>query len=120
MNGTLNSLILRIFSYADIFPTIIKPKGDILKLISKLRPVNADKELIRIGPARDGGYLVPDDLEGIEACFSPGAGKISGFEKECAERGMNVYLADKSDNRPIESHHLFDFTKKRRGIQKRL
>lgn len=118
MNRTLKSLILKIFSYADIFPTIITPEEDIRNLISDLRPVVTDKDLIRIGPDGDGGYLVPDDLEGIEACFSPGVGEISGFEKECAERGMNVYLADGSVNRPAESHDLFAFTRKNVGAFK--
>ena len=30
-----------------------------------------------IGGAGDGGYLVPDDLDGIEYCFSPGVNLIS-------------------------------------------
>lgn len=38
------------------------------------------KDLIRLGPNGDGGYLVPDDLTGIEACFSPGVCATSEFE----------------------------------------
>ena len=40
-------------------------------LIEEIRPDTTDKPLIRLGSEADGGYLVPDDLEGIVACFSP-------------------------------------------------
>lgn len=81
-------------------------------IIPKLYPVSTDVHLIRLGPNGDGGYLIPDDLNGISACFSPGVSAVSGFEKDCADRGMNVYLADASVDAPTESHHLFEFSKK--------
>ena len=56
--------------------------------------------------------MLPDDLIGIEACFSPGVSFESGFEKDCAEIGMKVFLADKSVNGPATKHRLFHFTKK--------
>jgi len=46
-----------------------------------LRPYTTDKELIRLGAEKDGGYLIPNDLAGIEACFSPGVGNEFNFEK---------------------------------------
>ncbi|MBN1186151.1 MAG: hypothetical protein JXB49_27980 [Bacteroidales bacterium] len=80
----------------------VKPvsKDKVIALISKLHPYKLNKDLIRIGPEGDGGYLVPDDLEGIKACFSPGVDKISEFELECLNRGMDIYLADKSVDKP--------------------
>lgn len=86
--------------------------AELQALLTKLRPMCTDKELIRLGPVGDGGYLVPDDLVGIEACFSPGVGVLSGFEKECADSGMRIFLADGSVEQPAESHQLFRFTKK--------
>ncbi len=76
------------------------PKENIQALIQKLYPYKIDKELIRLGPDGDGGYLVPNDLENIEACFSPGVDKISDFEADCFKRGMEIFLADKSVDRP--------------------
>jgi hypothetical protein len=82
-------------------------------LITRLSPVVAEgQQLIRLGPKGDGGYLVPDDLTGIAACFSPGVALVSGFEKDCAELGMKVFMADQSMEGPAESHALFHFTKK--------
>jgi hypothetical protein len=69
-------------------------------LIEKLWPLETGLDLIRIGPKGDGGYLLPEDLEGIEACFSPGVDIISEFELECYKRGMQIYLADKSVDNP--------------------
>lgn len=82
-------------------------------LIRNLSPMSDEgQKLIRLGPKGDGGYLIPNDLAGIEACFSPGVSSVSGFEKDCANLGMKVFLADKSVERPAESHKLFHFTKK--------
>lgn len=75
-------------------------KEEITALIQKLHPFKTEKELIRLGPESDGGYLVPDDLEGIEACFSPGVDQVSGFEEDCSKLGMQLFLADKSVNQP--------------------
>ena len=81
-------------------------------LIKRLYPLSIDKEPIRFGPNGDGGYLIPDDLEGIHACFSPGVSDISGFEKDCADQGIKVFLADASVDKAADEHELFHFTKK--------
>lgn len=72
----------------------------VLELIKKLQPYNVGKDLIRLGAKRDGGYLVPNDLVEIEACFSPGVSTVSEFEKDCFEKGMKIFLADKSVDNP--------------------
>ena len=45
-----------------------------------IRPKPCPVPLIRIGGETDGAYLVPDDLDGIEACFSPGVANRKSFE----------------------------------------
>jgi hypothetical protein len=69
-------------------------------------------DLVRIGPTDDGGYLLPDVLDGIEACFSPGVGTCSDFELACAERGMQVFLADATVDGPAAEHPNFHFIPK--------
>lgn len=81
-------------------------------LITSLRPRGTVAPLIRIGPAGDGGYLVPDDLEGISACVSPGVSVEVGFDKEMADRGIDVYMADASVNGPPHMNDHFHFVKK--------
>jgi hypothetical protein len=86
--------------------------ADLLKLMRKLRPQNCEIELIRIGGAGDGGYLVPNDFEGIEYCFSPGVNTISDFENQLADRGIKSFLADYSVNAPPILRPEFTFDKK--------
>ena len=96
-------------------PTWATDRHELLSLMQRLSPTPTDKQLVRLGPKGDGGYLVPDDLKGIEACFSPGVSTNSGFEKDCADLGMKVYLADHSVDHPAEPHDRFHFTKKHIG-----
>ncbi|MCF0071397.1 FkbM family methyltransferase [Dyadobacter sp. CY261] len=93
------------------------PEEKILALIARLRPYNPGIDLIRVGPNGDGGYLVPDDLEDIGACFSPGVYTVSEFEMECFRRGMRLFLADKSVDKPILSldDSSYHFLKKHVG-----
>lgn len=81
-------------------------------LMRRLCPQDCGIELIRIGGAGDGGYLVPDDLEGIEFCFSPGVSTVSTFENELAERGILSFLADGSVEGPAIVRPEFVFDRK--------
>jgi hypothetical protein len=65
-----------------------------------------------LGPDDDGGYLVPDDLGGIECAFSPGVATESGFEAALAARGWRVFLADFSVDGPARADPHFVFEKK--------
>jgi len=78
----------------------ILPKEQVNSLIERLHPIQTQFDLIRLGPNRDGGYLVPDCLEDIVACFSPGVAQVSEFEQDCLKRGMQVFMADKSVETP--------------------
>lgn len=102
-------LIEHPFAKRKKFITKITPTDELKQLLEMLYPINCEKGLIRLGPKNDGGYLVPDDLVGIEACFSPGVSTVSGFEKDCANRNIKVFLADASVNAPAENDDLFDF-----------
>lgn len=108
----LKQIVRRSLTTEHILPVRRTSKNALLGLISQLHPVIPGLEMIRMGPDGDGGYLVPDDLTGIGACFSPGVSSISGFEKDCANAGMDVYLADCSVDGPVDSHDSFHFLKK--------
>jgi len=84
----------------------------ILELLTALRPRNCGKNLIRIGGDGDGGYLVPDDLEGIKYCFSPGVGATATFENDLANLGMRCFLADHSVDSPSIARPEFTFDRK--------
>jgi len=67
--------------------------------IEILRPKPSPAPLIRIGGKRDGAYLLPDDLENIKACFSPGVANRKNFEDELMDRfGIPSHMCDYSSD----------------------
>lgn len=109
---TLKKITIKLFNFLNLFPTSLTTKEDLQALLKLLRPLNPGINLIRLGPMSDGGYLVPDDLNNIKACFSPGVCEESGFEKDCAKRGMKVFMADLSVDGPATTDERFHFIKK--------
>lgn len=81
----------------------------LVETMALVAPCETDRPLIRLGGQGDGGYLVPDDLEGIAACFSPGVAETAGFESALAERGIPSFMIDGSvEKAPVEGE-MFDF-----------
>jgi hypothetical protein len=89
--------------------------SDLRSLIRTLRPMDCGKEVVRIGGDRDGGYLIPSDLEGLKFCFSPGVGLVADFENHLADLGIRSFLADYSVTRPVIARPEFAFDKKYLG-----
>jgi hypothetical protein len=83
---------------------------DVQDFMRTLHPIEFN--LIRIGSMNDGGYLVPDDLDSISACFSPGVSNNSDFETDLAFRGIPSFLADFSVEAPPVYNERFTFLKK--------
>lgn len=79
--------------------------------LRKVRPWDIGHPLLRIGGECDGGYLVPDDLEGISACFSPGVSTVADFESDLAARGIDCFMADRSVDGPPTPNPRFHFEK---------
>lgn len=90
--------------------------GLVRALIGRMRPRSVELPLIRLGGDNDGGYLVPDDLSGIEACFSPGVDVTATFEQSLVNRGIPCYLADGSVAGAPIKHPLVHFEKKFLGV----
>jgi hypothetical protein len=86
--------------------------NELQEFIKSIRPVKTKFNLIRVGGANDGGYLVPNDLEGIEACFSPGVDVTASFEVDLCKRGIGSHLADASVDEPPSGFTPLSFTKK--------
>ena len=89
------------------------PLERLQQLAHALRPVQTRFPLLRIGSAHDGGYLVPDDLNGISACFSPGVEVNSSFELDLLQKaGIGSHLADYSVDGPPANFQPMSFIKK--------
>lgn len=88
-------------------------KNDLLgRFLADMAPRPIATPLIRIGGEGDGGYLVPDCLDGVVACFSPGVAQTCGFESDLAGRGIRSHMADLSVDGPPIPNALFGFEKK--------
>lgn len=82
-------------------------------LLNKLRPVKTEFNLIRVGSENDGGYLLPDDLNSIKACFSPGVDTNASFEKDLLQNfQIESHLADLSVDAPPNELKPKSFIKK--------
>lgn len=84
-------------------------QADVANVIKQLHPVRASRPLIRIGSNGDGGYLVPDILDEIGVCFSPGINDQIDLELDLAERGIPSYLADYSVAGLPQKHEKLEF-----------
>lgn len=91
--------------------------AELAALLQQLHPVETSCPLIRVGGGGDGGYLIPDDLDGIVRCFSPGVSTMSQFEVDLASRGIPCSLADYSVDHPALAHELITFDKKFIGVE---
>jgi len=102
-----NRIFTRFFRFR--FARLLK-YHDFLQIIAWLSPCSNGHTLIRIGAERDGGYLLPDDLEEIVACFSPGTDQVIEFERYFLDKGILCYLVDASiKEHPFKESHLIDF-----------
>jgi hypothetical protein len=79
----------------DATASAAAPTAEIVRVFELLKPKRATTPLVRIGGDRDGSYLVPEDLDGVSACFSPGANRIKHFEDDLADRyGIASHMCD--------------------------
>ena len=90
-------------------------KQKIEEFIKLVKPMNTNHNLIRVGGDADGGYLIPNDIENIDACFSPGVSDNTNFENDLTKKGIKCFLADYSVEKPPVNNTLFDFEKKYLG-----
>lgn len=74
------------FPFEDFYHANEKSTLDqIVSALEILIPKPCGHDLIRIGGNSDGGYLLPNDLDGIEALFSPGVNNFKNFEDYLVE-----------------------------------
>lgn len=95
----------------------LPPPDYLQSFLQKLWPVAIDIPLIRCGGDADGAYLLPDDLDGIRALFSPGVEAVATFERDMAARGMVCYMADASVSAPPLDNTAFRFEAKFLGLR---
>jgi len=105
------SIFQRILGAAGLSISQTVSREVFIELIQRLRPGPSPFPLIRIGDSSDGGYLVPDDLVGLKACFSPGVADTATFEVGLSELSIPSFLVDYSVDEPPVANGLFHFEK---------
>ena len=84
----------------------------ILSLLLHISPKDCKHlKKIRVGSASDGGYVIPNDLEGIQGLISIGVGPDVSFDFALAERGIPSYQYDHTVDENPSKHELFHFHK---------
>jgi hypothetical protein len=94
----------------------IRPKRNVLsrEVVDFLTPKHIGIENILVGDGNDGSYVLPDDLDGITYCFSPGVGPTSQFEAFLFDTfGIKSFLIDASvKSVPSDRFDFFEFDEK--------
>jgi len=106
---SIRSLIILLTRFLGFYPSKLSKTG-IKAILELLKPVENGHKLIRIGGTKDGGYLLPDDLIGVDVCFSPGVADNWSFENDLFQKfNIPSVMYDASVDRPIDlpSIHLF-------------
>lgn len=67
-------------------------------LSSSLSKRDTRKKRILIGRKADGGYVLLDDFENIKIAYSFGIDADIYFDKDLADRGIDVYMYDHTIN----------------------
>lgn len=86
------------------------PRLSVQRLLQTLRVVPVAWPFIRLGPNGDGGYVLPDCLEGMSRCLSAGVDDSWGFELDLFHRfGVSSTLCDGDKQRPPDLPEFFGF-----------
>jgi len=108
----IKSVIVYLTRFLGFYPSKLSESG-IKAILSLLKPIENGHELIRIGGAKDGGYLLPDDLIGVDVCFSPGVADNWSFENDLFGKfSIPSVMYDASVERPIDLPTIHEFYKK--------
>lgn len=105
------SRLQRAFLRGKLWAERSTPSAELVDLLQALAPKSTSFELRRLGSATDGGYVVPDDLDGLAGCISPGVFNECSFDLAVAELGLDVFMADASVDGPPEPNDRFHFSK---------
>jgi hypothetical protein len=94
-----------IFSETFAMPT----QAELLATLKGLTPRQSRFAKLRAGSFGDGGYVLPNDLDGIDKVLSIGIGNEISFDRFFAERGATLYQYDHTITALPEHHANFIF-----------
>jgi len=78
-----------------------------LQMLRPHRLIGADK--IRLGRFFDGGYVMIDSFDGVDAAYSLGINDDVSWDLDIAARGIPIFQYDPTIPHPPEDHELFQW-----------
>jgi hypothetical protein len=112
----LTTLTNNYFRYANAYATAgsFEIQRRSLELLRLLKPTRAQGfEKARFGSPNDGGYVMIDDFDQIDAALSFGIEQNASWDVSIADRGVPVYQFDHTiDVPPVSRSDLFFFKKR--------
>lgn len=121
--GTANPVLTRVSAILDVPP---RPElgemgqdldlfaRDTRRILGLLRPHSiADVGKVRLGRELDGGYIGPDDFQGIDTAFSFGINDDISWDLDAADRGLTIYQFDHTVTDPAPHDGRMVFQAKR-------
>jgi hypothetical protein len=84
--------------------------ADVFKVLTLLRPYDISIPKVRVGPLRDGGYVLAR-VDGTPGLISFGISNDVRFEKAIAEDGYRCFMYDHTIDDLPEHHTKFNFCK---------
>jgi hypothetical protein len=118
LDETVSQLGLQIVSRDILMNALVSTETE--KFIRRFAEKFVSTDLIRVGGDSDGGYLLPNLLDTVSHCFSPGVDYTATFEAELSSTyGIKSFLADASVENVPQQDKNFLFIKKFLGNQTR-
>lgn len=112
----LLNIVVALVHRCGIYVERVLPPSSSANFAELIAPKTTNFDLIRVGESTDGGYLIPEDIDGIQAVFSPGVAETCSFEMFFADRGIPCFLIDSSVEGPPSDHINIHFQKKNLGL----
>jgi len=105
---SVNEFIKRSAFKGHVQITKLSAKNELEQFITRFREKYIQCNLVRIGGEGDGGYLLPDILDTVSYCFSPGVDYTASFEKQLSDSyNIKSYMADASvDKAPLDDENF--------------
>ena len=101
-----------LFNRGRILSKAVK-SNELEVFLERFRDHYISVDLIRLGSENDGGYLVPNIINKISHCFSPGVDFTADFESHLSKSyGIKSFMADASVSGPPTDDKNFSFIKK--------
>jgi len=97
------------FTYSDQ-PSV---QQDVIQILRRLEPYKVQNfEKVRVGRDFDGGYVMLDDFKGLSVAYSLGINDDVSWDRDIAERGIDVFQYDHTIPHLPAHHPRFKWFKK--------